>query len=115
MLLTAKLVAIVCTTLQGRLELLKKRFPRPYSTNPHPVLNDDFAIYSQCSSLFMSDFFIVPLFSFSSAASILPEVALCAPALCLGHQGKPRVLSGTVDRHWQRSIAPLLSLPFPVP
>ena len=40
----------------------------------------------------MSEFFIVPLFSLSFATSMVPEVALCAPALCLGHQGKPRVL-----------------------
>ena len=39
--LTLEPVAIGCTTLQGRLELHKKRFPKTYSTYPHPVLNDD--------------------------------------------------------------------------
>ena len=65
LLLTPVPVAIVCITLQGPPVLHKKRFPRTYSTYPHPVLNDDFAICSECLSFFMLEFFILPLFSLS--------------------------------------------------
>ena len=64
-LLTPEPTAIVCTTLQGLPTIHKKRFPRTYSTYPHPVLNDDFATCSECLSFYMSEISIMPLFSLS--------------------------------------------------
>ena len=85
----------------GTPRALQEKVPRTYSTYPHPVLNDDDCyLFRMLEGFFMSEFSVVPLvplFSLPSAASMVPEVALCAPALCLDHQGKLRVLSGMVD------------------